>query len=302
MICSIHILLTLALVTVLAPAAPETYVDTAFKKSPVAACLQARALKEASGLASMVHDAEFLWLINDSGGEPVVYLAGTNGKDRGKARVEGAKNTDWEDIASFSWKGKPYLIIADTGDNNARRDSCMLYIIPEPALPPGGKPLDASVKPEWTIAFRYPDGPRDCEALAVDADHEKILLISKRTSPPMVYELPLTPGKPGVIVAEKAGRTDVSPPPDSPFCFFAAQPTGMDISPDGTMAAVVTYVSVFIFPKTPKESWAQAFARKPVMLERHGLRQTESIAFSRDGKTLFCVSEGALSPIISYGR
>jgi hypothetical protein len=63
---------------------------------------------------------------------------------------------------------------------------------------------------------------------------------------------------------------------------------------------VVTYVGVFVFPRNAKETWATAFARKPLALPRHGLWQAESIAFARDGKTLFVASEGVRSPLVSY--
>jgi len=116
----------------------------------------------------------------------------------------------------------------------------------------------------------------------------------------MVYELPLQPANGGVVVARRIGQTDVSPPAGGFPHPFGAQPTGLDFSPDGTMAAVVTYVGVFVFPKRPNDSWAAVFARKPVILPRHSLAQAESIAFSRNGRTLWVVSEGARSPLVAY--
>jgi hypothetical protein len=262
--------------------------------------LQAPAATETSGLAAAVRGGDFLWLVNDSGGEPALFLIGTDGSDRGKVRVESATNLDWEDLSGFSWRGKPYLLIADVGDNEGRRASCTLYIVPEPALPTAGETLNGTVKPEWTLTFRYPDRPRDCESVAVDAERGKVILISKRTTPLEVYELPLTPGKDGLLVARKIGQTSVKPPPGGLPHPFGAQPTGLDLSADGSMAAVLSYVGVFVFPRTPTESWATAFGRKPVMLPRHGLWQAEAIAFSRNGNTLFAVSEGAGTPIIRF--
>ena len=274
--------------------------ELTFVKVPKAAVLQVPGANETSGLAATVRGGDGLWLVNDSGGEPMLYLAGPDGADRGKVKVEAANNVDWEDLAGFSWQGKPYLLVADVGDNEGRRASCTLYIVPEPAPPPAGGVLNGVVKPAWTIEFRYPDGPRDCEAVAVDAARGKVILLSKRTIPPAVYELPLAPGKAGVVVAKKIGQTDVTPPPGGLPHPYGAQPTGLDLSADGTLAAVVTYVGVFVFPRNRQESWAEAFARKPVLLPRHGLWHAESIAFSRDGKKLFVASEGARSPIVTY--
>jgi hypothetical protein len=276
--------------------------ESGWVKAPQPAVLQAAAATETSGLAAAVRGTDCLWLVNDSGGEPALFLIGTDGRDRGKVRVEGARNLDWEDLASFSWRGKPYLLIADVGDNDGRRPACTLYIVPEPALPPAGGMLSGSVKPEWTLEFRYPNRPLDCEAVAVDAALGKVLLLSKRTSPPGVFELPLVPGKGGLLIARKIGQTDVTPPPGGFPHPFGAQPTGLDLSPDGSTAAVLSYVGVFVFTKGARESWAAAFARKPVILPRHGLPQAEAIAFSRDGKSLYAISEGARSRLISYQR
>lgn len=79
--------------------------------------IQSPAIKEASGLAISPTDAAFMWVINDSGAAPELHLAGTDGTDRGKVTLKGVKNIDWEDLASFTLDGKPYLLVADTGDN-----------------------------------------------------------------------------------------------------------------------------------------------------------------------------------------
>jgi len=116
----------------------------------------------------------------------------------------------------------------------------------------------------------------------------------------MVYELPLQPANGGIVVARRIGQTDVSPPAGGFPHPFGAQPTGLDFSPDGPMAAGVPYVRVFVFPKRPNAPRAAVFARKPVILPRHSLAQAESIAFSRNGRTLWVVSEGARSPLVAY--
>lgn len=262
--------------------------------------IKSQKIKEASGLAISSHSDDFLWTLNDSGGSSDLHLFGTDGSDHGKVTFTHIKNIDWEDLASFTLDGKNYLLVADVGDNGAARDTCTIHIVPEPKLPAAGQKLDGLVAAAWHIVFRYEDGPRDCESVAVDIVDEKIILISKRTKPPEVYELPLrAPVKRGVLVARKTGHTAVDSPAAS-FIPFANQPTGMDISRDRSHAAVVTYYGVFLFPRKAGETWAQALARKPASLGPHGLPQAESIAFSGDGKNLYSVSEGKNSPVIQY--
>ena len=104
-------------------------------------------------------------------------------------RVKGAKNIDWEDLASFDLGGRHYLMVADTGDNGGLRRTLQLHAFEEPArLRDGG-----TLEPAWSIAFRWPDGPRDCEAVAVDAAAGRVLLVSKKRRPPELFDLPLHP-------------------------------------------------------------------------------------------------------------
>ncbi|MCW1913190.1 hypothetical protein OJ996_06385 [Luteolibacter sp. GHJ8] len=273
-----------------------------FKRASPEGHLQSRDLNEASGMAASPSDNRLLWLLNDSGCSAELFLTETDGGKRGRVSVEGVKNVDWEDLASFELGGKPFLIISDTGDNASKRKSCMLYVVPEPRLPAEGVDLEGAVKPAWTIRFRYEDGPRDCESLAVDVKAGKILLLSKRTNPPMLYELPLKPEGKAEQVARKIGQLSKTLPMGFPPIPYGTQPTGMDISADGTMATVVTYAGVFVFPRGEGETWAQAFAREPQELDSHQSRQAEAIAFSRDGKTIWVTAEGVKAPVIPYRR
>jgi hypothetical protein len=266
------------------------------------ATLQSPAVTEASGLAASPTATDALWLVNDSGSPAVLHLAGTDGSDRGTLTLEGVRNSDWEDLASFTLDGKPYLLGADTGDHGSTRPECQLHIVAEPALPAAGRKLAGTASPAWTIRFRYEDGPRDCESVAVDEKAGKILLISKRTTPPMIYELPLKPVGKDQLTAKKIGTIPIPFPAGNPPVPFAAQPTGLDLSADGRGAVVVTYLGIFVFPRDAAESWPEAFAKAPLELGPHLLRQAESVAFSRDGSLVHAVSEGARSPLVTFRR
>jgi hypothetical protein len=272
-----------------------------FQLTDQKARIQSPSVKEASGLAVSPKDDDFLWTVNDSGGSAEIHLLNTDGADRGKVRITNAANIDWEDVASFTLDGKSYLLIADTGDNNAARKSCSVYILREPKLPADGKKLMGGVTADWRIDFRYEGGPRDCEGVAVDAVRGKIILVSKRTNPPEVYELPLrAPAKFGVLVASRIAQSvDIGA---GSFIPFANQPVGLDISQDRSLAGIVTYSGVFLFPRKPEESWAEAFSRKPAALAPHGIGQVESVAFTKDGKRIYVIAEGKNSPIRCYQR
>lgn len=264
--------------------------------------IQSKDVAEASGVAISPQDGKFMWVVNDSGAKPILHLAGTDGTDRGRVAVEDADNVDWEDLSSFELDGVPYLLIADTGDNNSKRDNCKFYIVREPALPKAGTSLDGKVKPAWTISFGFEDGPRDCESVAVDAAAGKIILVSKRTKPPVVYEMPLRPEDGGKVTAKRIGETSVALPEGMMKLPYTEQPTGMDIASDGSQAVIVSYWGVFLFPREKGESWKDVFARPAVRLTPHGMSQAESIAFSKDGKSITLLSERGDSRVVTYRR
>ena len=262
--------------------------------------IQSPAITEASGLAISPTRQDLMWVVNDSGGSPEIHLVGTDGGDRGKVTLKGVKNIDWEDLASFTLDGKAYLLVADTGDNNAKRETRAFFILREPALPAAGEKLAGTVPTAWRIQFRYAGGPRDCEAAAVDAKAGKILFISKRSTPPELYELPLrAPKNSAILTATPVARLTVKSP-GGDLVPFSNQPTGLDITADGSLAAVITYYGVFLFPRKSDQSWAEAFSGMPVALPPHLLGQAESVAFSRDGQTIYATSEGRASPIARY--
>ncbi|MEP4077685.1 hypothetical protein [Haloferula sp.] len=268
-----------------------TALESAPEENPVR--LRDHQLTEASGIAVSHRNPNHLWLINDSGSAATAHLADTKGMARGFLHLKGVKNTDWEDLATFKLDGKPYLLVADTGDNEARRAEVKLHFIAEPRPISPDSSLGLGLKPDWTLRFRYEDGPRDCEAVAVNPTSNSILLITKRGKQPAVYQLPLLKDSNKTLTAKRiAPLAKLNLPPKTRRHPFASQPTGLDISADGKCAAVVTYRGVYLFRRSAKESWAQAFTKAPEILGAHGLSQAEALAFSPDGRLIYVTSEG----------
>jgi len=272
-------------------------------------------LSETSGLApSRILDDQ-LWALNDSGKKPRLYALGTDGSDRGFVLVEGVDAVDWEDLASFEWQGHSYLVVADTGDNFSWRRSVELLLIPEPRLAGERFPPGATVGVARRIRFRFEDGPRDCEAVAVDVAGRRALLLSKRTEPPVLYELPLPLGEradteaedagaPAVQVARRLGQVPGIPPPTRDdveqsrwLGRYRSMPTGLALSWDGALAAVVTYKDAYLFAREPDEPWAAALARAPARIPLPRMRQAEAIAFAAHSRGLFVTSEKRPAPL-----
>ncbi len=265
-------------------------------------------LNEASGLAASRRTDGLLWSHNDSGGEPVLYALDETGKLRGQLRLTGEHNIDWEDIASFEFDGRAWLVVADTGDNDAKRHDCSLLVVaePDPANLSPDHELTATVA--WRVPIRYPGGPRDCEAVAVDTREGKFYLLSKRTVPAELYTLPLRPpGGTVVPAATRVGQVTRIPLPDAqqnvlpiPTGRYRAEPTAMSYSPDGSVAVVLTYGDVWLFRRAPGQGWADALSGAPEQLAPHGLLQAEAACFSRDGRAIFVTGELPGASLVRY--
>lgn len=295
--------LTLMLAAVLRAAAEPVFTG------PLAAgTLEAPPRQEASGLAASHRAANILWTHDDSGGAPVLYAVETTGRKRGALRITGVKNDDWEDVASFERDGKAWLLIADTGDNDAERDSVRLHIVEEPATARLNPSNEIQAAPAYSLRIKYEDGSRDCEGVAVDPIEGAVYLLTKRDAPPRLYRVPLGASREKHVTArfvgtvpELAGNGAI----DSLFKHVAgkraAWPTAFDITAEGRMAVVLTYAGPMVFVRQGKEAWSETFQREPMRLLFHGLPQAEGACFSRDGRAIYVVSE-TTKAFVRYDR
>lgn len=245
-------------------------------------------ITEASGLASSRLYPAVLWVINDGGNDPLLFAVGIDGADLGTFRVADADNYDWEALASFEMQDTAYLLIADVGDNWEQRKSCSLYVVEEPAITKIGLSNDTTVKIAWRIRFTYEEGPRDCEAVAVDTARRRVLLMSKRGRVPTLYELPLQPTEEDTITV--ARRLTTVP--------HFTWPTALDLSPDGRSAVVLTYNSAYLFFRRQNQNWENAFEQQPQGLRFSKLRQQEAACFGFYGKTIYVTSEKVPAPLV----
>ena len=269
--------------------------------------LENKDIEEASGISASRLRKDLLWIVNDGGNPAVLYAVSLNGANIGAVFVENVPNVDWEDLTAFVFQNKSYLLIADVGDNKAKRDTCSLFFIEEPDISDTSPPIAIAVAPAREITFRYEDGPRDCESVAVDTANQRILLLSKRTKPPELYELPLLPDNKSrpVLTARKLAAIRTIKPvkntktePGSLWGQYQNKPTAMDISSDGSLLAVLTYEQILLYHRNPQEDWVSAISRSPKSILLPRLEQAESICFGADGKSLFITSEQLPAPLL----
>lgn len=265
----------------------------------IAGQLENADIDEASGIAHSRRVPDVLWTHNDSGARARLYAIDETGRQIGRIRLEDSGNRDWEDVASAGSGDTAILVAADIGDNEARRDRLSLYVIEEPDLSIDDTP---ELEPRRRIDFRYPEGPRDAESLAIDGD--RALILTKRDLPPILYAVDLEPDTDGVIDAERLGPVLTLPPPSRRDREFAArlndwhwQPTAMDIAPDESAIVILTYAAVYYYRHIPGEDWYETLQRPPLAYRLGNVRNAEAVSFGADGQTIFVTVEGRNAPL-----
>jgi hypothetical protein len=258
--------------------------------------LASKRLAELSGMACSRRHSGLFWAHNDSGDEARICLFDLKGRDLGSCLVAGVMNYDWEDMASFTADGKPCLLLADTGNNGLAAAVHMLHLIEEPPCDPERGVKVKEVPVLRTIYFSFEDDHRNCEAMGVDPTDKTILLVSKAQARSCyVYALPWPNDDHGAksselpkraLVAKRIGTLELR------------QVTGMDVSPDGHRAIVLTYGNAFEYVRAEKDDWARAFAHPPREIDLPPRVQGESICYGPDGKTLYTSSEKRPTPLI----
>ncbi len=240
------------------------------------------AIREASGIVASRINPGVLWVHNDSGNRRAIYAINSQGKHLGVYNISGCNVKDWEDIAigASERSGESYIYIGAIGDNHLRRKFRSICRITEPKVDAQQKPVTMRIAVDARLDFRYPNGRRaDAEALMLDPQKQVFYLISKRTMPATVYELPL-PKQPHSIATAKPVAT-------LPFRFVVAA----DMSADGREILVKTYTNVYYWKRLVNEKLSDTLKRPPTVLPYRLETQGEAIGWSTNASGYFTVSE-----------
>ncbi len=262
-------------------------------------------LTEVSGLAASQAHPGVIWAHNDSGHDTALHALARDGSPQGRVAVTGEPATDPEDLDLVGGM----IHLADIGDNNGNRPHVAVLRFPEPD--PGADRTEAVDR----IELRYPDGPRDAEALAVDPLTGQVVIVAKTLAVDLGAESLVGPGPAGIYVADlpvgsgsvdlvRAGEValdrldelDTGVDPEGVIARFGVGgvATALDISADGRVVALRTYRTVWLFDRPPGRTVAEALAGEPCEAPTRAEAQGESVAFLDDGTAGFVtVSEGA---------
>ncbi|TVR05428.1 MAG: hypothetical protein EA398_00040 [Deltaproteobacteria bacterium] len=136
-------------------------------------------LVEASGLVRSAWDPGRLWVHNDSNNPAELFAIATDGTLLARIDMP-VGNRDWEDIArgpcdENDAQGR-CIYLGEIGDNNATHPWIEVYRFREPQSLDGVTSLSRSQIEIMRV--RYPDGPRDAEAMWVDT-RQNVWIASK---------------------------------------------------------------------------------------------------------------------------
>lgn len=272
----------------------------------LAGTVQSGLLDEISGLQVSHRHPGVSWVHNDDG-EARIHALGPDGEDLGSVLLTDAVNADWEDITRIPGETRDLLVLADIGDNSAKRSKVWLYVAEEPAPGPDGRFSGETPVVNW-INITYPDGPRDAEGIAWDPLRQRLLILTKRDPVPRLYALD------GIVAlseheAELSFLTEVRSlrPPDSSDARafglrspFVSQPTGLDLTADGQMASIITYRSLYLFEAPPSGDWAEGLNSTPLEIIGPPSNNEEAVGFLANGEGVWVSTEGENAPLYEF--
>ena len=239
------------------------------------------AIREASGIVASRINPGVLWLHNDSGNRRALYAINTQGKHLGVYFISGCDVQDWEDIAigSSNNSGVNYIYIGAIGDNHLKRGSRSICRIVEPKVDAHQAPVKMRIAVDARLDFTYPKGRADAEALMIDPQGQVLYIISKRSKPATVFELPLP--------IQPYSQATAKPVAVLPYRYVVAA----DISADGNEILIKTYTDVYYWKRLTKENLSNTLKRPPTVLPYRWETQGEAISWSANASGYFTVSE-----------
>ena len=277
-------------------------VSQKFGKPEIVGTINSGEITESSGLVASKCQENIFWTHNDSGDDAFIFAVNRTGEKLGTFTVKGAKNVDWEDIATLkNARGECVLYIGDIGNNVRARGELIIYIVKEPTVSAANK--SASKKNPVTtetarvVRFDYPDIRHDAETLMVHPATGDIYVLTKRLQGASgVYKLAADFDFAKVNRLEKIADFTV---PAIPNGFL----TGGNIADDGKRAIICDYFAAYeiTLPADAKD-FDEIWKQKPEIVELGEREQGEAVCYSTDGSAIYATSEKKNSPLIEVKR
>ncbi|HYJ76155.1 MAG TPA: hypothetical protein VEV65_11180, partial [Kineosporiaceae bacterium] len=247
-------------------------------------------ITESSGLALSPTRPGVLWTHDDSGNPPLLFALGTSGRVTGTVRIAGVPDVDWEAMAAFrDAGGRSWLAVADIGDNEARRSSVEVDVVPEPSRAGG-----VVEEPRLRLRLRYPGGPRDAETLLVDTARRRMFVVSKGLLTGTVYAVPASAWNGRIPAAPAIREATLVPVGTVPLVLV----TDGAVAADGTVL-LRTYGDLAAFDPFPLDGGTRLLTPRATA-SLPAQRQGEGLALEPGGRSVLLSSEGSDQPVLRF--
>ncbi len=250
-------------------------------------------LDENSGMVIGMKNPDIIWAIND-GSANEIFGFDKNGRSKSILNFKKSLLQDYsdvEDIGIILLNNIVYIILSDIGDNDANRNSCFLYFIPEPDKNTLSNEIDIKSSEIFTLEFQYEDGPRDAECFFVDPITNKMYIITKREKNARLYIIPLEfNGQ--KLTAEYILVFPFGNNSDEGFTGVTAG----DISKEGKRILIKDYNNVWYYERENTEDLSITFSKTPEKIDSYFYSlndepQGEAICWNNNNSGFFTASE-----------
>ena len=249
-------------------------------------------LAEVSGLACSRVTPGYMWAQGDDSYK--VRALTPEGKYVSTIRL-GKQYRDWEDICVGNYEGTSYVFVGIFGDNSCKyKDDYYIYYFKEPEIVEGDIEVDVD-----TIHFGYPDGvAHNAETLMYDNVEQILYIVDKYDNSDamgVIYSLPFRTDYEGMQVLTEWTKLGSGE--------YFMNPTGGDISPEGSKIIVKNEAFMLIWNREEGESVADAMARRPKQVKAYKKEsQGEAIAWL-DSTCFYTTSDSDVNePIWMYTK
>jgi hypothetical protein len=242
-------------------------------------------LTENSGMDFSRRHANLIWSLNDAHHAPRIFAFQSNGVGMGEFLVQGAENSDWEDISVSSCYYNPAIdciYAADIGNNKRKRETFSIYVIEEPQAF-----LGQMLKPTQIFTFKAKN--KNFESLVYNEKTKEFYLFSKvkRTNPdptPSMYKI--SPGQ-----SEMTKVVDLNFNQMPGLTAEDAMITSADLDTATDTLFIGTYGKAYEIALSNVAN----FVRDAHIINMPAMKQAESISYYN--KAIFTSSEGVKQPI-----
>lgn len=254
---------------------------------------------ETSGVVAPRSTPGLLWSLDDSGNDAELFRFDSTGTSKGRVRIDGADNRDWESLSVGPCPEGECLYVGDVGDNDAKHPWVRIYRVAITAAADTATHLPIAA----SLLVRYEEGARDVEGMYVAPDTNLWLVskrperdsVQKRWRPSRLWRVPPAAWGMGSVTVPRADSLPIVPNRETSRAWV----TDAALGTFGNMSrlAVLTYGAVWVFEADTRTGWPGRPLGRCALSPMSG-RYAEAVTWLPDGRLLI-LAEGKHARLVT---